>query len=180
MMPQAFITGLPRSRTYWMAQYFDSHDNVKAHHELSMMVDSPEEFSEAMEGHPTVINVDALLIVTDYKQKWPDAPVVYVERELEESLNSTIDHLINHGKPYNKEALRHTLHPMRDYYAENADLTIPFPELDDRLPEIHELLGIPYSKDTHQVWMGRKLSTPEIIVKRHTIKMWDTAQGVTR
>lgn len=180
MIPQAFIAGLPRSRTYWLSQYFDSHNGVKAYHELSMTAGSPEKFAEAMEADACVVDADVLLVVTDYKERWPDAPLVYVERDLEDSLNATVAYIESRGSKCRRSEVEASLYAGRDYYTEHADITIPYPELDERLPEIHEAFGIPYSEETHAEWSCRNLSRPEIVVKRKTITMWDTSQGVTR
>jgi len=177
MIPQAFITGLPRSRTYWMSQYFDSHDGVKAYHELSMTAGSPENFAATMESAPCVIDVDVLLVVTDYNKRWPNAPLVYVERNLEDSLNATTAYLTSHGRKHDRKEVEASLIAGRDYYREYASITIPFLKLDERLSEIHEMFGIPYSKETHSTWACRNLSRPEIVVKRHLVEMWNTAQS---
>ena len=180
MIPQAFIAGLSRSRTYWLSQYFDSHDGVKAYHELSMTAGSPEKFAEAMEADPCVVDADVMLVITDYKERWPSAPLVYVERDLEDSLNSTIRYLVAKGGKHNRVDVEKSLYAGRDYYREHADITIPYLKLDERLPEIHEAFNIPYSEETHATWACRNLSRPKIAVKRKTITMWDAAQGVTR
>ena len=67
-MKPAFITGLPRSRTYWFVQYLRAC-GVPAHHELMNGIPCRESFYSRMrEG---CVDSDCGLIMSDFQREFP-------------------------------------------------------------------------------------------------------------
>ena len=76
-----FVTGLPRSRTFWMAQYL-SMAGAPCHHEYLAHCTSREQFYNEMEGGAG--NSDCGLFLTDFQTRWPHARTLVIERPIEE------------------------------------------------------------------------------------------------
>ncbi|MFP4448807.1 MAG: hypothetical protein ACLFPH_08730 [Bacteroidales bacterium] len=89
-----FITGLPRSRTSWLANFFTYNDSF-CFHEGTRFCFNMNDFMELMKSHSAnnIGNADPALlyIMDDVIKKFPTAPVVLVERELHETIDSFID-----------------------------------------------------------------------------------------
>lgn len=76
-----FITGLPRSRTAWFAAFM-THDDIFCWHEALNGCLSKQDFYDRMElPFKHVGNADCGLILTNFQEKYPDAPTVVIHRE---------------------------------------------------------------------------------------------------
>lgn len=89
-----FITGLPRSRTSWLANFF-TYNNSFCYHEATRFCTSMDDLKELMHNHSAenIGNADPamLYIMNDAIQAFPDAKIVLIEREIHETIDSFID-----------------------------------------------------------------------------------------
>lgn len=77
-----YVTGLPRSRTSWLANLFTTDQTICYH-------DKP--YSEHLLVNPRRVGFSGPEIVTQFdeiNQKWPEAPWLVVFRKLEDSLSA--------------------------------------------------------------------------------------------
>lgn len=89
-----FITGLPRSRTSWLANFF-TYNSSFCYHEATRFCTNIRDLKELMGNH-TAINIGnadpaMLYIMNDALKAFPGAKVVLIERELHETIDSFID-----------------------------------------------------------------------------------------
>lgn len=121
-----FVTGLPRSRTTWFSAYLDCE------HDLLGRV-TRKAFYKIM---PTLTGLsDSGLMFTDFQKKW-DAPTLIIERdplEVAESMERI-------GEPIPAALLSMGVAKL----AEVQGLRVPIDEIDERLPEINDYLGLEY------------------------------------
>jgi len=89
-----FITGLPRSRTSWLANFF-TYNNSFCYHEATRFCANIQDLNELMRSHEAGNIGDAdpalLYLMDDLKKIFPHSRVVLVERELHETIDSFID-----------------------------------------------------------------------------------------
>ena len=89
-----FITGLPRSRTSWLANFFTYNDSF-CFHEATRFCSSMNDLKELMQSHSAsnIGNADPALlyIMDDLVKQFPSAKIVLIERELHETVDSFID-----------------------------------------------------------------------------------------
>lgn len=89
-----FITGLPRSRTSWIANFFTYNDSF-CFHEATRFCMNMRDLSEFMHSHraTNIGNADPALlyIMDDLVDFFPEAKIVLIERELHETIDSFID-----------------------------------------------------------------------------------------
>jgi len=89
-----FITGLPRSRTSWLANFF-TYNNSFCYHEATRFCTDMSDLRDLMNGHSAdnVGNADPamLYIMNDAVNAFPNAKIVLIERELHETIDSFID-----------------------------------------------------------------------------------------
>jgi hypothetical protein len=94
MKKHFFITGLPRSRTSWLANFF-TYNNAFCFHEATRFCSSIRDLKQLMTSHHADNTGDAdpalLYIMDDLKREFPHSKVVLVERELHETIDSFID-----------------------------------------------------------------------------------------
>jgi hypothetical protein len=161
-MGPAFITGLPRSRTYWFAEYF-STCGVPAVHEL-LNGCSRQDFYTTMEKG--IINSDCGLPITDFQERFPEAPCVIIHRELVDahSALSKFCKEIGWRQPYieNLVALQDRLQSLKGLHVEYRDI-------DERLEEIHQYLtpNVPYCAELADQMCSRNLKVDPALYKLH-------------
>ena len=94
MKKHFFITGLPRSRTSWLANFFTYNDSF-CFHEATRFCTNMQDLKSLMQSHQAgnTGNADPALlyIMNDLKTYFPRSKVVLVERELHETIDSFID-----------------------------------------------------------------------------------------
>jgi len=94
MKNQFFITGLPRSRTSWLANFF-TYNNAFCFHEATRFCANMQDLKELMKSHEAgnIGNADPALlhIMDDVKKIFPDSRIVLIEREIHETIDSFID-----------------------------------------------------------------------------------------
>ena len=165
-----FVTGLPRTRTYWFSQYFDGLPGVTAYHEALNGCHTKEEFYRRMEdpaGH--VINCDSGLCVTDYQEKWPSAPVVVIRRDVDQVYASLSRFFMKMGQPMPSYWF---LKEQEEVVAKTPGLHVAFDEINCHLPRIHEYLGIPFDPDHASNMVEQKLNMPELVVDVESYLLW--------
>jgi hypothetical protein len=161
-MGPAFITGLPRSRTYWFSEYFRAC-GVTAFHEL-LNGCSRQEFYEKMELGG--IDADCGLPITDFQERFPDAPCVIIHRELKDAFLalSRFSKEMGWGPPCirNMAVLRARLQGLKGLHVEYRDI-------DDRLAEIHQYLAphVRYCGALADKMRGRNLKVDPALYSVH-------------
>lgn len=105
-----FITGLPRSRTAWLANFFTygpafcGHDLLKSCRSLDMLEATLESFGTPFAGDSD----SGLLVVADaVYRRWPEAKWIIVDRPGEDCLRSYVDHFA--VEPYRNQRPPSTL-----------------------------------------------------------------------
>jgi hypothetical protein len=165
----AFITGLPRSRTNWFAQYFDGLPDITAHHEVLNGLKSKQEFYDAMEAPGYVINSDSGLFVTNYLEQWPDAPCVVIHRGISDVFNSLRRLFATHGFPMPNFQF---LVEQREAINKIDGLHVQYSDINDRLPEIHEYLGIPYDAEYAEKAKDMNMQQTDFSVDFESYTLW--------
>lgn len=90
-MNNYFITGLPRSRTAWLANFMCSGDSF-CFHEGLRGCKTPEDFEAKLNtGHCFTGNSDSGQMFMRTLMSRPDAPVLIVERDIHEVIDSLAD-----------------------------------------------------------------------------------------
>src|SRR5215475_1888932 len=129
-MDSAFlICGYPRSRTFWLANFFSIGGLCKCEHEALQYSSSSQEFWERAEQtcqEPIYGNSDsaAIFVLPALLARRPLTKVVWVDRpmpEVERSLHAA-------GFPFNKEAAA-LLQAYRDKHRDLFDLVVSFEKL---------------------------------------------------
>ncbi len=86
-----FITGLPRSRTSWLANFF-TYNNTFCFHEATRFCASIEDLKITLANHDAsnIGNADPALIymMDDLVNMFPEAKFLFVEREVYETIDS--------------------------------------------------------------------------------------------
>jgi len=139
-----FITGLPRSRTAWMAAFLTGGD-VLCHHELMKFCPTRECFYQAFR-HPKVRigNSDSGLPLTEFQRVFPDAPTVIIERDIEDVYRSLHDI----GIPIEMRWLV----DMQERIAGLNGMRVEFDNLDRQLADICNHIGLPYRREKHDIF----------------------------
>ena len=139
-----FVTGLPRCRTRWFADYLDGYDGVTAYHEALCGLNTKRAFYHKMERPGHVINSDSGLYITDFQQRWPDAPTVIIERDMADVYASLCELFGRSGLP---EPNMTFLAMQKIKIDQLKGLRVAFEDINERLEEITEYLGITYDPD---------------------------------
>ncbi len=157
-----FITGLPRSRTAWMAAFL-SGAGVMCWHELLKHCATREAFYRGMR-HPEyrVGDSDCGLPVTDFQARFPKAKTVVIERDPVEVLASLHDLGFGGGMEH--------MTPIIDALSKVKGLRVPFDRLDEMLPDVCGYLEIPYCKAKHDNF--RPLSVETFDYSSANLEIW--------
>jgi len=153
----SFITGLPRSRTYWFAEYFNGK------HEVLNGCKSKEDFYERAEGY---VNCDSGLIISDWREHWPEAKTVIIHR----NLGDVIDSL--HKKLRVTGELVDFLYKQAIALDSIEGLHIPFNEINDRLEDICKFIGEEYKSDYSDLMIQKNLQLDEITGDVDSLMIW--------
>ena len=149
-----FVTGLPRSRTYWMSVYLTTPQSF-CYHDAIGICPTRSAFYTLLECPKTEIgNSDCGLFATDFQQRWPDAPTVIIQREPLEVLRS----LAHQGLELQGD--------LPELMARSLDglqgLRVDFNDLNDRIQEIHEYLipSVPFDRKRAEKLIALNLQSP--------------------
>lgn len=164
-----FITGLPRSRTAWLAAYF-TDGNVFCYHDGLKYLNKKEEFYYLMgAAHKdykldTIGNSDSGLIYTDFQTRFPDADTVIIERPVADSWQSMV------SLGFSVDV---------DFFFENAKkldklrgLRVPYEHIDRDLNLICEYIGVRYSPARHALFKQWHIETEELVAPQIALDIW--------
>jgi hypothetical protein len=162
-MKPLLIVGLARSRTYWLSKYFNSYNFVVAKHELSMQLESVAEFEDIMldTGPVQMVNSDCMLAAMMHTLNLDDYHIVYIKRDLKECRESLGELVSNSEISFTEDELDWLINFQYDTYNKMGILTIDYTDLDSRLKEIHDLIGVPYNPETHEAMKRVKVNSQQ-------------------
>ena len=166
-----FIAGMPRCRTYWFSQYLSAHEGVTCHHEALNGPTTKQAFYDLMEAPGCVGNSDSGLFVTDFQQRWPDAPTVILLRDPDEVTQSLCKLL---GVEVSPKMARHQFKAAMNL----KGLPVWYQDIDARIEEIHAHLGITFDQKMYNKFKGKNLQIPEMKVCLDSYLLWDAYEGV--
>lgn len=173
---RGFITGLPRTRSYWLSQYFAGYENVLSYHELTNWCFTKEEFSMRMLPwtRKLTINCDSGLWITDWQTRFPDAKTVIIERDLLEAFHSCWEFLARKGFDVDGLQLMELLQKQKRVLdSVDVDLRVSFDDVDSALPEITRLMGLDYTPEYHQFATDeRGRNMPTVQGNREAYILW--------
>ena len=164
-----FITGLPRSRTKWFADYFDGIDGFKGIHEPLNGCPSKEAFY-TLAGRGDVVISDSALHITDFQQRFPDHKTVIIERDIDEVFGSLKRFFASQGLPL--PSYEHLKHQAAETFALDG-LRVRFEDIDDRLEEIHEYLGVPYNLLYAKFMGSQNIQMPSLSVDDVSVSSYE-------
>ncbi len=169
---QYFVTGLPRSRTKWFAEYLNTlTPGVICYHEALCGRKSREEFYAYMElgGLDRIGNSDSGLFITDFQQRWPDAPTLIIERPFADVYESLCALFAANDYPA----------PSREFLAIQHEqvnrlegMRVAYEDIDRRMPEIHDYLGLPYNELHHARCKRQNIQIPELVADPEAYRLW--------
>ena len=164
-----FITGLPRSRTKWFADYFSGVHETICWHEAMNGCHSVNDFLWKMTRLPFkhIGNSDSGLMYTNFQQWFMGAPTVVIERDPEAVLRSL-------EKKYGEhEGMKDVLTDQLRRLENVQGLRIPFNEIDERIQEIHEyLVSVPFDDEYAQEMINQNRQVGNVMVDLASYKMW--------
>lgn len=167
-MSNFFITGLPRSRTAWLANFFSTGD-VFCWHEAMADIKSKAQYWERLstERYTHVGNADCTLYLGGML---PKCPLVIIERDLGE-VNKALTDLGFPGCLTMLEESKAILDKM-------DGLRIPFDEINDRLEEIHRhCVDTPFDALRASRLTQQRVELMEIIPDIESMRVWAHAPG---
>lgn len=127
-----FITALPRSRTYWTAQFL-TEGAVTCHHDLLGEVGSLDEYDRLLGPDDGAAETLVPLLYKPFVQKYRDCKFLLIERDpvdVDRSIAAS-------GFAVNVEGLAHRFNRAAMYIEANADtLRVRYEDMDARLAEI--------------------------------------------
>ena len=158
-----FITGLPRSRTYWFSRYF-SACGAPCHHEYLNGLRSKGEFWRSVNngfGHS-----DHMLYITDFEQRWPDARRLIIHRPIDEVYASLT-------KAGAKPSMGHLLENMVAV-SDMTGLHIRYGDINRSIRAIHEYMipHIPFNRDLADRMIASRLESPTKCGDPESIELW--------
>jgi hypothetical protein len=164
-----FIASMPRTRTYWLAKYFSGLPGVVCHHDLLGQITSRQEFYDEMERPGTVGNSDCGLYMTDFQDRWPDAPTLIVERPLPDVRASLDAMTARHGLPAVPDA---HLQDMQDRIDRLWGMRIEFDDLDNSLQDVHEYFGFKFYPEYAAQMCQQNEQLQEVSVNTDAFALW--------
>ena len=166
-MVSGFITGFPRSRTRWMADYFDGIHGVTAYHEPLNGLRSKEEFYKIVETG--CIISDSGLFITDFQERYPSIPTLIIERDIDDVYQSLCVYLDDQGFP--KPPMEYLV-TQQEELVKMSGWRVSFDDINERLPEINAYFNVPYSDDYAQMMIANNLQIPVLTVTPESFKLW--------
>lgn len=162
-----FITGLPRSRTKWFADYLSAYPETFCFHEAMCGCRTPDELGMRLKAIHCrrVGNSDSGLMFSDFQQTFMGARTLIIERDIEEVEQSLTEFAGESDyRPVLElqKSLLHKLHGLR----------VAFDEVDERLSDIHAYLGIPFDQDIADRFINEKINLENVRVDTASYRMW--------
>lgn len=162
-MTTFFITGLPRSRTAWMAALMTDADTFCWHEAMNGCKTRAEFYGRmCIGGYQNVGNSDSGLVLTDFQRRWPHAPTVIIHRPYDEVMNSLQalgDYAIHRN--------------WVDWIMQLKGLHVNFADLDERIPEIHRyLIGRDIDRRKLQLFQAMNVQLKAIETDEQSYQIW--------
>lgn len=133
-MNQFIITGYPRSRTAWFAAYFSS--GMLCHHEpvdFEAVIDRGDSVSDSsLLMKPELLEGHKVLVIL--RNKW--------------------EALLSLSRIVKPELAEYIIERCEDGLKKVNAKVIPYEEINDRIQEIHEYLGVPFNEDRFEIMRG--------------------------
>ena len=164
MSRQFFITGLPRSRTAWFSAFLNAHPDVRCWHDGLNGCHDPAHFVSKMDMHGAmkgyrIGNADSGLPLCNLHAMFPNAPVVIIHRNFIDSVHSLMEAL-DMTNP--TDALLDAMNTTKRRLTELDGLHVGYDEIDKRMPEIMEWIGIPYDTFLHEHFRKLTITTTHL------------------
>jgi hypothetical protein len=156
MSKTKFITGLPRSRTYWFSKYFNGT------HEPMNGCKTRQEFYDKVEGK---VNADCGLIITDWDKRWPNSTVI-VHRPVDDviaSLSSMIT-ITTHLELF--------LRAQDKAINFIEGLHVDFSDINDRMKEICTYVGVDFDTKHANKMIKQNLQLDTITGDIDSLLIW--------
>lgn len=166
-----FICGLPRSRTFWFAAYFNGIEGVKAVHEPLNGLKSRQQFYDLVESEPDTIWIDSGLYLTDWQERWPDHQTVVIHRPLPEVCRS-----LTRLRLLLPDVVTE-LNRAEKIYRATPGVHIPFDLIDRSMGAIHKALDVPFDSVYAREMAGAKLELPEITGDPDSYLIWASGRN---
>ncbi|MGI9251832.1 MAG: hypothetical protein ACR2PR_11680 [Pseudohongiellaceae bacterium] len=179
MAQNFFITGLPRSRTAWFAAYFSAYPDVWCWHEGLKGCAVPAEFCNRMQPlgpHPAELiigNSDSGLPLMNLEIMFPDVPVIVIHRSFIDSVNSVMESMAINNPPQEMIDMLNRIHERMRYI---KGLHVDFNDIDARMREICEWIGLEYREDIHKLYAPLNIQTMDSTADDKALKWLPFAQ----
>lgn len=160
-MTPFFITGLPRSRTAWMAAFLTDGDVLCIHENMKFCSTKAEFYARMYHPEYRIGNSDSGLMMTEFQQVFPNAPTVIIERPLDDVLQSL--HEIEIPVP------REVLEDMQSRLSKLKGMRVEFENLDRQLADICDYIGVPYKREKHDLFRSLVVVTTDFTADNYSI-----------
>lgn len=159
-----FITGLPRSRSAWFAEFM-TDDNVYCYHELLNKIKVKEDFKKMMlVDHQHVGNSDCGLFMTDHQEIFPDAKTVIIHRNINDVYHSL-----------KEKGLEMPIKLLKDIESLNCNiegLHVDFDDINEQLEDIYFYCTNQYiNKDRVKEYINKDIQV-NISGKPESVLIW--------
>ena len=160
-----FIAGMSRCRTKWFSSYLSAYKGVTCHHEAINGLQSKQEFYDLMEGPGIVGNSDSGLFITDFQERWPNAPTLVLLRDPDD-VTKSVSRFLRRAIP---DTVQH-----RQFAAAKAlkGLHVWYDEIDDRIEEIHAHLGIEFNEKVFKKYTIHNIQVKNPKVCLASYQLW--------
>ena len=151
MRANFFITGLPRSRTAWLANLFTTGEQV-CHHDLLGKVSNVEQFRRMLKDGAGVSDASLIWLFPKLREMYPAARWLLVERAATDTINSI--RRVAAGTQWEK---------IVGAYTETAEAWLPqYMELVAAMVKDKRVIRLPYAEldNYDSVWAAWKFLCP--------------------
>lgn len=157
-MESFFITGLPRSRTKWFSEYFSQSGAPCLHDPVGYC--TKEDLYALVESGVGIS--DSGLWITDLVQKYPEVPLVVIQRSVSDSRAA----LGVIGIQWSNVLLRALKAPSRA-------LLVPFEDIDARIEEIHQFCtSAPFRRELADMMKDTVIKQDSFSICEASIVQW--------
>lgn len=162
------MTGLPRSRTKWFSAYFDGFPGITGLHEPLNGLKARSQFYDLMLEN--VIACDCGLFITDFQKRWPEAPTLIIDRDIEDVYRSLCDFMPKVGMPRpSREILQQVAEGLRGL----RGLRVRFDEINNRLEEITNYFGLEFDSAYALQLIKTNIQASTLKVNSESVAIWE-------
>lgn len=166
-MKNFFITGLPRSRTAWLANFMSSGKSI-CYHEGIDGCHSIEDYQKKMSinGYKYIGDSDTGLPILDFQPIYPDSPVVIIRRDKQEVAESLVG-------MYGEQDYLPFLEKIERKLDLMSGLVVDFNDIDSRLEEIwSHCISLPYDPIRTKILLNMKVEIMHLEFDQKTIDVF--------